>query len=51
MIEASITQRTRQAEDYSKKINTCYSSLAGSVTRMRHVATCSTSRIVLRRPL
>lgn len=30
-----IKQRTRQAEDYSKEINTCYSSLAESVTRMR----------------
>ncbi len=35
MIEASIKQRTRQAEDYSKEINTCYSSLAESRTRMR----------------
>lgn len=35
MIEASIKQRTRQAKDYSKEINTCYSSLAESRTRMR----------------
>lgn len=35
MIEASIRERTIQAEDYSKEINTCYSSLAESVTRMR----------------
>ena len=35
MIEASIKQRTRQAEDYSKEINTCYSSLDESRTRMR----------------
>ncbi len=35
MIEASIKQHTRQAEDYSKQINTCYSSLAESLTRMR----------------
>lgn len=35
MIESSIKQRTRQAEDYSKQLNACYSSLAGSLTRMR----------------
>ena len=35
MTEASIKQRTRQAKDYSKEINTCYSSLAESRTRMR----------------
>lgn len=35
MIEASIKQRTRQAKDYSKQLNTCYSSLAESRTRMR----------------
>ena len=35
MIEASIKQRTRQAKDYSKEINTCYSSLAESRRRMR----------------
>lgn len=35
MLEASIWERTIQAEDYSKQITTCYSSLAECVTRMR----------------
>lgn len=35
MIDASIKQHTRQAKGYSKQINTCYSSLAESLTRMR----------------
>ena len=51
MIEASIRERTIQAEDYSKEINTCYSSLAESVTRMRQRRKLAEHQdIVLERP-
>lgn len=52
MIEASIKQRTRQAEDYSKEPNTCYSSLAESVTRMRQCRKLAVHQdIVLRKTI
>lgn len=52
MIEASIKQRTRQAEDYSKEPNTCYSSLAGSLTRMRQCRKLAEHQdIVLQKPI
>ena len=52
MIEASITQRTIQAEDYSKQLNTCYSSLAESRTRMRQCRKLAVHQeIVLRKTI
>lgn len=52
MIEASITQRTIQAEDYSKQLNTCYSSLAESLTRMRQCRKLAVHQdIVLRKTI
>ena len=52
MIEASIKQPTRQAEDYSKELNTCYSSLAESLTRTRQCSKLAVHQdIVLRKTI